>query len=82
MWISCLGEQKGGELEDGKRRRRCGPMSKVAYGCGYISDVEISRVAQPAPLGIGEAEGLHDPVVGQRLLLGRGDAGVGEVVAC
>lgn len=50
--------------------------------CSYIGDVEIARVPQPTPLGVGEAEGLYDAVVGQCLLLGRGDAGVGEVVAC
>lgn len=54
----------------------------VELSCSYIRDVKVTWVAQPAPLGVGEAKGLHDPVVGQRLLLGCGDARVGEVVAC
>lgn len=46
----------------------------------YLSHVDKLGVPKQGPLGVGKAEGLHDAVVGQALLLRRLHARPGEVV--
>lgn len=48
----------------------------------YISDVEISRVPQSAPLGVSKAKSLDDAMVRQSLLLCCRHARACEVVSC
>lgn len=48
----------------------------------YISDVEISRVPQSAPLGVSKTKSLDDAMVRQSLLLCCRHARACEVVSC
>lgn len=46
----------------------------------YLSHIDKLGVPKQGPLGVGKAEGLHDAVVGQALLLRHLHARPGEVV--
>lgn len=48
----------------------------------YICDVEIRQISEQGPLGVAEAEGLHDAMVRQDLVLQAHHALRAQLVAC